>query len=75
MPLKAPFLLLGLQPGDVGHAEISGGTLTVGELRVGGRDTIPVGINGAGPNGGGTGTFIQSGGTVNVNLFRLRTSR
>src|SRR6185369_7768450 len=35
---QGAFLNLGLQSGDTGHLEISGGSMTLGELRVGGRD-------------------------------------
>jgi hypothetical protein len=60
---EGAFLILGYQPGDVGHLEISGGTLTIGEGRIGGTEVLSDGIT---LNGGGTGTVVQSGGTVNV---------
>jgi hypothetical protein len=65
---QGAFLHLGLQPGDSGRLEISGGTLTLGEFRVGGRETIPDVANPPNtlPNGGGTGVVVQSGGIVSV---------
>ncbi len=60
---EGAFLILGYQPGDVGHLEISGGTLTIGEGRIGGTEVLSDGLT---LNGGGTGTVVQSGGTVNV---------
>jgi hypothetical protein len=61
---EGAFLILGYQPGDTGHVEVSGGTLTVGEIRLGGTEVL---ADGTTPNGGGTGTILQTGGTVNVN--------
>ncbi|MEA2710156.1 MAG: hypothetical protein QOF78_2757, partial [Phycisphaerales bacterium] len=73
---EGTWLLLGLRPGDSGRLEISDGTLTVGELRVGGRETIANDLTnwGAGVtgNGGGTGTMIQSGSSaVRVNYSNV----
>lgn len=65
---EGQFLMLGMNPGDTGSLEISGGTLTLGEMRVGGRETIPDGLGGFTPNGGGTGSVLQTGGTVSVNF-------
>lgn len=62
-------LYLGLQPGDTGHLTINGGTITLGEMRVGGLEQIPdlvTPANPATPNGGGTGSVVQNGGTVNL---------
>ena len=70
---EGAFLNLGLQPGNSGRLEISGGTLTLGEFRVGGREVIPDVSNPPNtiPNGGGTGSVLQTGGTVNVNFQDL----
>src|SRR3712207_3064746 len=38
---EGAFLYLGLQPGDVGHLTIDGGTMVLGEMRVGGLESIP----------------------------------
>lgn len=62
-------LYLGLQPGQSGHLTINGGTMDLGEMRVGGLEAIPdlvTPTNPATPNGGGTGTVVQNGGTVNI---------
>jgi hypothetical protein len=62
-------LYLGLQPGDTGHLTINGGTMNLGEMRVGGFEAIPDLVtpsNPPTPNGGGTGTVVQNGGTVNL---------
>src|SRR4029453_13624483 len=37
---EGAWMRLGMRPGETGHMEINGGTLTLGELRVGGRETI-----------------------------------
>jgi hypothetical protein len=66
---EGAFLYLGLQPGDTGHLTIDGGTMTLGEMRVGGLEAIPdlvTPTNPPTPNGGGTGTIVQNGGTVNL---------
>jgi hypothetical protein len=64
---EGAYLNLGLNPGDTGSLNITGGTLTVGELRVGGRETVPDFSAGTlSPTGGGTGSVVQSGGTVSV---------
>jgi fibronectin-binding autotransporter adhesin len=66
---EGPLLYLGLQPGQSGHLTINGGTMNLGEMRVGGLETIPdlvTPTNPGTPNGGGTGTVIQNGGTVNI---------
>jgi PEP-CTERM motif len=62
-------IYLGLQPGDVGHLTINGGTMNLGEMRVGGFEAIPDLVtpsNPPTPNGGGMGTVVQNGGTVNL---------
>ena len=66
---EGAFLYLGLQPGNSGHLTINGGTMTLGEMRVGGLEQIPDLVtpsNPATPNGGGTGSVVQNGGTVNL---------
>ncbi len=66
---EGAFLYLGLQPGDTGHLTINGGTMDLGEMRVGGFEAIPdlvTPTNPPTPNGGGTGTVVQNGGTVNL---------
>ncbi|MEA2733920.1 MAG: hypothetical protein QOE14_371, partial [Humisphaera sp.] len=67
---QGAFLNLGLRPLDTGRLEISGGTITLGELRVGGRETIADDLTNWGSsfttNGGGTGVVVQSGGIVSV---------
>jgi fibronectin-binding autotransporter adhesin len=66
------FLILGLTEGQSGNLVINGNTTsTFGELRVGGRETVPDDYNSATPtyvpNNGGSGTVIQNpGSTVNV---------
>src|SRR5687767_6782914 len=69
---QGAFLMLGMQPGDAGHLSITGGTTTLGELRVGGRETIPTNLadwsqGTFSPNAGGTGTVTQTGGSVFIN--------
>src|SRR4051794_27607494 len=70
---QGAFLILGLSTGQSGNLVINGGTTsTFGEIRVGGRETVPDDYNSATPtflaNNGGTGTVIQNpGSTVNVN--------
>ena len=79
---QAPFLLLGLRdngasPDDTGTLQISGGTLDVGEMRVGGRETINDNLadwstpGTYSANGGGTGYVLQTGGDVNVNFAAI----
>ncbi|HZZ42852.1 MAG TPA: dockerin type I domain-containing protein [Tepidisphaeraceae bacterium] len=70
---EGAFINLGLRPGDTGTLLITGGTLTTGELRVGGRETIATDLTdwsaGTTGNGGGTGSVVQSGNSVvNVNF-------
>jgi fibronectin-binding autotransporter adhesin len=65
------FLILGLTGSQSGNLVINSGTATFGELRVGGRDSIPDDYNSAtpvfSPNNGGSGTVVQNPGTtVNV---------
>jgi hypothetical protein len=65
---EGAYLHLGLLTGESGQLQISGGTLTLGEFRIGGRERI-VDINNPPntiPNKGGSGTVIQTGGVVNV---------
>src|SRR4051812_48384968 len=57
---EGAFLNLGLQPGDSGTLLVNGGTLTLGELRVGGRQTIPTSLTSSTPNGGGTRNLIPT---------------
>jgi hypothetical protein len=69
---QGAFLILGLSTGQSGNLVINSGTSTFGEIRVGGRETVPDDYNSATPtyvaNNGGTGTVIQNpGSTVNVN--------
>ncbi len=72
---QGTFLTLGLNaanlpaPADSGTRVIHGGTLTVGELRDGGRDTLSFssGTLSTTAVGGGTGTITQDGGDVFVN--------
>src|SRR3954447_23004544 len=69
---QGAFLILGLSNGQSGNLVVNSGTSTFGEIRVGGRETVPDDYNSAtpvyGPNNGGTGTVIQNPGTtVNVN--------
>jgi fibronectin-binding autotransporter adhesin len=70
---QGAFLILGLSTGQSGNLVINGGTTsTFGEIRIGGRESVPDDYNSAtpvfGPNNGGTGTVIQNpGSTVNVN--------
>ena len=69
---QGAFLILGLSTGQSGTLVINSGTSTFGEIRVGGRETVPDDYNSATPtfvaNNGGTGTVIQNPGTtVNVN--------
>jgi hypothetical protein len=67
---EGALLHLGLRSGKSGSLLISGGTMNLGELHVGGRDTIPNNFSdwtaGATANSGGSGFVIQSAGTVNV---------
>lgn len=64
---EGAFLNLGLNPGDSGSLSVTGGTLTLGELRVGGRETVPDFSAGTfTATGGGVGSVVQSGGTVSV---------
>src|SRR4051794_10263084 len=65
------FLILGLTGSQSGNLVINSGTSQFGELRVGGRDSIPDDYNSATPvfssNNGGSGTVVQNPGTtVNV---------
>src|SRR2546423_1302540 len=57
---QGAFLILGLSTGQSGNLVINGGTSTFGEIRIGGRETIPDDYNSTtpvfGPNNGGTGT-------------------
>lgn len=69
---QGAFLILGLSTGQSGNLVINSGTSTFGEIRIGGRETVPDDYNSATPtfvpNNGGTGTVIQNPGTtVNVN--------
>jgi fibronectin-binding autotransporter adhesin len=69
---QGAFLILGLSTGQSGNLVINSGTSTFGEIRIGGRETVPDDYNSAtptyGPNNGGTGTVVQNPGTtVNVN--------
>ena len=70
---QGAFLILGLSTGQSGNLVINSGTTsTFGEIRVGGRETVPDDYTSATPmyvaNNGGTGTVIQNpGSTVNVN--------
>src|SRR3954452_25568689 len=70
---QGAFLILGLSTGQSGNLVINGGTTsTFGEIRIGGRETVPNDYNSTTPtfvaNNGGTGTVIQNpGSTVNVN--------
>lgn len=57
---EGAFLNLGLNPGDVGSLQITAGTVNLGELRVGGRETLQDGT----PDGGGTGSVVQGGDSV-----------
>jgi hypothetical protein len=66
---EGAFLMLGMRPGNSGNLNISGGTLTLGEMRVGGRETINSNLadwtlGTFDPNGGGTGSVTQTGGDV-----------
>jgi hypothetical protein len=65
---EAAFLHLGLTQTQSGTLEINGGTLNVGEMRIGGRYQIPDPANPGSfiANGGGTGYVLQKSGTVNV---------
>ncbi len=67
---EGALLHLGLRNGETGNLLISGGTMNLGELHVGGRQTIPTNFldwtAGTTLNSGGSGFVIQSGGTVNV---------
>ena len=67
---EGAFLNLGLEPTQSGHLQISGGTLTLGEFRVGGREQIidPLNPPNLKANGGGTGTVLQTGGDVFINF-------
>ena len=61
---ESAILDLGQTSGQTGHLVVSGGTLTLVEMRVGGRDTGT-----ADTNTGGTGTVVQTGGDVNINVI------
>jgi fibronectin-binding autotransporter adhesin len=68
---EGAFLMLGMRPGDSGHLSITGGTMTLGEMRVGGRETINNNLadwtlGTFDPNGGGTGAVTQTGGDVSI---------
>jgi autotransporter-associated beta strand protein len=68
---EAAFLTLGTtwrsaSDFDKGHLKVTSGTLTLGELRVGGRESLTSLTGTPTPNDGGTGTVLQTGGTVNV---------
>jgi hypothetical protein len=60
---EAAILVLGLQPGDSGNVSMADGTLNLGDLNVAGRSLL---FDNATANAGGTGTFTQNGGVVNV---------
>jgi hypothetical protein len=69
---EAAFLTLGTtwrsaSDFDKGHLKVTSGTLTLGELRVGGRESLTSLTGTPTANDGGTGTVLQTGGTVNVN--------
>ncbi len=65
---EGAFLILGLSTGQSGNLVINSGTSIFGEMRVGGRETVPDDYNSETPtylpNNGGTGTVIQNPGTV-----------
>src|SRR6185437_9644358 len=68
---EGTFLNLGLNTGDSGNLVIHGGTLTLGELRVGGRETLQSDLDDYtmgtfNPIAGGAGTVVQDGGDVIV---------
>jgi len=69
---QGAFLILGLSTGQSGNLVINANTTsTFGEVRIGGRESVPDDYNSAtpvfGPNNGGTGTVVQNpGSTVNV---------
>jgi hypothetical protein len=74
---QGAFLILGLSTGQSGNLVINSGTSTFGEIRIGGRETVPDDYNSAMPNfianNGGTGTVIQNPGTT-VNVTYAATS-
>ena len=71
---ESGYLVLGRRPGESGTLTMTGGTLTLGELRVGGKEYIYNDATGVrDPNGGGTGVINHSGGVVNVNSLAAST--
>jgi fibronectin-binding autotransporter adhesin len=67
---EGAFLILGLSTGQSGNLVINSGTSTFGELRVGGRETVPDDYTTwatTSPNNGGTGAVVQNPGTT-VNI-------
>jgi hypothetical protein len=58
------FLTLGATAGDTGNLQISGGTMTLGELRIGGNESLPGSTTVS--NMVATGSVTQSGGFVSV---------
>jgi hypothetical protein len=75
---QAAFLNLGMTyrgPGDVdkGTLNITGGTISLGEFRVGGRESLTsLTATVDDYNDGGIGSVLQTGGTVNVNYSHER---